>query len=643
MVRASASPADSVWQWGGNNSTPPGPPPSQVSGLSHPVALAAGTFFSLALDGTGTVWAWGVDGYGELGQGATGSRSLTPVEVKGPGGVGYLDHVVAISAGGETALALKDDGTVWAWGSNHLASLGDGHVSEGNSCDCLSAPVEVLGPGGQGYLRGVVEISEGGGVSLARTADGKLWAWGWDVSGDFGDGHDVANPPYFSTVPVPAAPSLAGQVTELAAGDQVLALTAGGQVWAWGHDADFEAAPSRVNCSGAMWPNPSDYCDPTPVALGLSGVSAVSAGEGFSLAVKGGTVLGWGDDTWGQLGRGYGGFDTTGNAPPDPTPAPVVGLPPVSAVSAGDGFALAVANGSAWAWGMDEFGGLGDAGRGDLHCDSPGWSHQTSPLCRPAAAPVVGLSGTVRAVAAGYEEGLALTTAAAPPAPAPTSPATTVPPPPPTTAPMVTSPGQPQPGAAPGPSPNPAPTPHAAPSPNQVAAPAPAQAPTPPPAPAPVPAAPSAAPAPAPGPAPVPAAAPAPAAATAPAPAAAPAVPPVPAVLSAPAPAPTPAPAPAPAASPLPVLPPAGAEEPGGGTEYAMVAEGGAGAPLGLGLGLGGAALVGVAAVVAWRRPGEGLGGRSACWAWAAGGAGGDGGERASSAAQDREAGSGDG
>src|SRR2546425_479741 len=85
--------------------------PVEVSGLNGAVAVAGGGYHSLALKSDGTVWAWGDNSGGQLGNG-TNTLSNTPVQVFG------LSGVVAVAAGGGHSLALKSDGTVWAWGIN---------------------------------------------------------------------------------------------------------------------------------------------------------------------------------------------------------------------------------------------------------------------------------------------------------------------------------------------------------------------------------------------------------------------------------------------------------------------------------------------------------------------------------------------
>ncbi len=135
-----------VWTWALSNT------PVQVPGLSSVTALAGGWGHSLALKSDRTVWTWGFNSNGQLGNG-TFTDSNTPVQVLGPGGVGSLTGVTAIAGGSEQSLALKSDGTVWAWGGNGEGELGNGTLTESNT------PVQVLGPGGVGFLTGVTAVA----------------------------------------------------------------------------------------------------------------------------------------------------------------------------------------------------------------------------------------------------------------------------------------------------------------------------------------------------------------------------------------------------------------------------------------------------------------------------------------------------
>jgi alpha-tubulin suppressor-like RCC1 family protein len=141
-----------------------------VSSLSGTATVAAGRFHNLALKDDGTVWAWGDDQFGQLGDG--GEVQPDPYAAPlGPVQVGGLTGVTKIAAGLTHSLALKSDGTLWAWGDNSFGELGDGTTRALDWPD-RSTPVKVSG------LAGVVAIAGGYDQSLAVTGDGAVWAWG---------------------------------------------------------------------------------------------------------------------------------------------------------------------------------------------------------------------------------------------------------------------------------------------------------------------------------------------------------------------------------------------------------------------------------------------------------------------------------
>jgi len=144
--------------------------------LSGIVAIAANPspngLHALALRSDGTVWAWGVDDMGQLGNGISKEFSNLPVEVVGPGGRGYLTHVVAIAAGGKFSLALRSDGTVWAWGINNQGQLGTGSTTGPEFCTtddvpCSTFPIQVVGMRSAGKLAGATLLGAGEEHSLA--------------------------------------------------------------------------------------------------------------------------------------------------------------------------------------------------------------------------------------------------------------------------------------------------------------------------------------------------------------------------------------------------------------------------------------------------------------------------------------------
>ena len=178
-----------VWTWGRNKEGQLGNGtsldyillPVGVTGLTNIVAVAAGDFHSLSVSNDRTVWAWGRNNNGELGDGTTINRT-TPVNVSG------LSNVVAAIAGANPhSLALKGDGTVWAWGRNSEGQLGNG-----TTIDSL-VPLQVNG------LANGAAIAAGVYHSIALMNDGTVWTWGSNVNGELGDGTFINSP-----VPVPA-------------------------------------------------------------------------------------------------------------------------------------------------------------------------------------------------------------------------------------------------------------------------------------------------------------------------------------------------------------------------------------------------------------------------------------------------------
>ena len=138
--------------------------------------VSAGSAHTIALRYDGTVWAWGYNKNGELGQGNTTSV-YSPVQVKSSDGSSYLTDIIEIAAGAYHNLALAKDGTVWSWGYNYHGQLGNGTTA--NS----SLPVKVKIGGGSVDLTGVVSIAAGYYNSFAVRKDGTVWSWGYNNYG----------------------------------------------------------------------------------------------------------------------------------------------------------------------------------------------------------------------------------------------------------------------------------------------------------------------------------------------------------------------------------------------------------------------------------------------------------------------------
>lgn len=269
-----------VWTWGSNGSGRLGDgtgtnrhTPVQVSGITTAIAVGGGDMFSAALLQDGTVRSWGNNANGRLGDGTAATR-ITPVTVKMAGNT--LTNIQALSVGDVFTLALKNDGTVVAWGYNGNGAIGDGTLVDRTEAVAVSS------------LTGVTQISAGFRHSLALKGDGTVWAWGFNSTGQLGLGDTTSRN-------TPTTISGLSGITQVASGFRhSLALKNDGTVWAWGGNLYGQLGQGTTASSL------------TPVQVqGLQGVVSIFAGDNYSVAVKeDGSITVWGGDVFGQLGLG---------------------------------------------------------------------------------------------------------------------------------------------------------------------------------------------------------------------------------------------------------------------------------------------------------------------------------------------------
>ena len=282
--------------------------PFVVPGLTGITQVSVAFGHDLALDSAGTIWAWGDNYYGELGNGTTSQingSNPTPVPVPG------LTGVTRVAAGAGFSLALRSDGTVWAWGRNQHGELGDGTTVDHDR------PERVPG------LSGIKTIAAGAATSYAVRADGSLLAWGDNSDGLLGNGATTG----MSAIPVLVpGPTGVTQVSSDLYGTLAVAGPAG-TVWGWGHNYNGQLGDGTTA---------AHY---TPEQTGLSGVSQIAAGRLVSVAaLANGTVMTWSENTSGELGTG------TKDGDLHPSPVLVRTLAGASQVAAGWEYALAVAS-----------------------------------------------------------------------------------------------------------------------------------------------------------------------------------------------------------------------------------------------------------------------------------------------------------
>jgi alpha-tubulin suppressor-like RCC1 family protein len=302
--------------------------------IDRPTAVAA-SGHSLALDAHGSVWAWGWNNHGALGlgPGTVGHTFYKPQKLVG------LDDVIAITAGNDHSLALRVDGTVWAWGANNFGQLGDGTTTD------KPAPVQVK------VLKNVIAISAGSGFSLALQANGKVRAWGYNGNGQLGDGTTRER---HRPVVVTALDDVA-VISACGLGNHALALKADGMVWAWGQNNYGQLGLGTTQ----------DYLRAEQV-IDLPPAIGIAAGGWHSLALaENGSVWVAGRSDSGQIGSGA----TVG--PPEDHFIDI-GLVGVVEVAAGNAHSLArFATGAVYAWGSGNAGRLGTGGEADRYRPTP--------------------------------------------------------------------------------------------------------------------------------------------------------------------------------------------------------------------------------------------------------------------------------
>jgi alpha-tubulin suppressor-like RCC1 family protein len=306
-----------VWAWGssgrgqlGNGAFGKSNRPVKVLGLQNVIAIAAGESHSIALKKDGTVWTWGINGC--LGTNNRKNDANRPVQVKN------LSDIISIGGGFSNSVAVKKDGTVWVWGDNTHSQLGK---KAGDYRGGLSVQI----PG----LEKVAQATYGLGFGLAVKQNGSVYAWGWNkntnlcVNNRDKNSEMIIEPQKtrkirrvkeisgssfimalktdgtvwrWGDLEVPARIHGINKVKSISAGyTHCLAVKSDGTVWTWG-----------FNDQGQLGNGSRDRKYYTPGQVrGLSGIIAVCGGEGHSVALgKDGTVWTWGMNDRGQLGDG---------------------------------------------------------------------------------------------------------------------------------------------------------------------------------------------------------------------------------------------------------------------------------------------------------------------------------------------------
>jgi alpha-tubulin suppressor-like RCC1 family protein len=289
-------------------------PVTNLTGVT--IAVAAGAGHSLAMESDGSVRAWGLNNFGQLGNNSISNQYLTNVMVLN------ITNTMAVAAGASNSLALLSNGTVRAWGYNTDGELGD------STTTYRRTNVLVLN------LSNVVAIAAGGSHGLALLTNGTVRAWGLNSNGQLGDNTTVQrNTNVIVSNLVSVASISAGNLFSLA-------VLSNSTVRAWGY-----------NAGGQLGDGTTQERHTNVVVVGLSNVVAVAAGGFHSLALlNDGTVRAWGTNNFGQLGDGSTNKYRLTNVF-------VVGISNIVAIAAGSAHSVALrSDGLIFIWGYTNYG-----------------------------------------------------------------------------------------------------------------------------------------------------------------------------------------------------------------------------------------------------------------------------------------------
>lgn len=292
-------------------------------------SFSSGEFFSLGITSDGKLWSWGFNNFAQLGLGTQGNTS-NPLKSQ----IGTDTDWKEVEAGLEYGLAIKDNGTLWAWGANSFGMLGDG------TGETRKSPIQV------GTDSNWSKVSANETFTLALKSDGTLWAWGRNNEGQIGDG----------TYTVRAVPTQIGVDTdwsEISAGQRhSVAIKKNGTLWAWG-----------VHDNGQLGLGTTSFANVNiPTQVGSSSDwKTISAGRNFNLAIKkDGTLWSWGQNDFGQLGDG----SSFGRSK---VPTQIGTDTDWASIATGDIHSMALkSDGTRWAWGTNGSGSNTSGSKGAL-------------------------------------------------------------------------------------------------------------------------------------------------------------------------------------------------------------------------------------------------------------------------------------
>ncbi|MDN3692360.1 T9SS type A sorting domain-containing protein [Chryseobacterium tructae] len=266
-----------LWTWGdnyygqlGDGTNANKNTPTQVGTAADWVNIAAGDDYVLAIRSNGTLWSWGYNYYGQLGDG-TFIKKDTPIQI------GTENDWQIVASGSSHSLAIKTNGTLWSWGKNNEGELGDGTKIN------KKVPIQI------GTDTNWKNIEGGLSHTVAVKTDGTFWAWGNNTFGQLGDGTAISK-----ITPIQIGTATDWKSIKANRYHSSVGIKTNGTLWAWGNNQNGQLGDGTK----------MDRWDPTQIGTATNRKS-VSANMNNRLVIdNNGFLSGCGFNNYGQLGDG---------------------------------------------------------------------------------------------------------------------------------------------------------------------------------------------------------------------------------------------------------------------------------------------------------------------------------------------------